>query len=228
MSWYRPAPGQVLHSGPGGEDPPWQGRHWHPPHLHPQEGQVCRPGDGEGDLYYLYLEGVIFDHACELDNIQQLKISCSVCGQGSVSGSGHPGQDCGPPLLLLEAAPVSHAPTQTRSDLEPTFSLHLYYSIRICLHRNGHVCILNIAAISSHDLPVDSGKLQASGDSGEVSAAAVPLPLHSLQDVEFNLWTIISVLYEEQRRKMLHSTEREGWQNKQSWLYFYWKCTPFQ
>jgi len=42
-------------------------------------------------------------------------------------------------------------------------------------------------AISSHDLPVDSGKQQASGDSGEVSGAAVPLPLHSLQDVEFNL-----------------------------------------
>ena len=55
------------------------------------------------------------------------------------------------------------------------------------MHRNGHVCILNIAAISSHDLPVDSGKQAASGDSGEVSGAAVPLPLHTLQDVEFNL-----------------------------------------
>ena len=52
------------------------------------------------------------------------------------------------------------------------------------MHRNGHVCILNIAAISSHDLPVDSGK-QAASDSGEVSGAAVPL--HTLQDVEFNL-----------------------------------------
>ena len=112
-------------------------------------------------------------------------ILCSVCGQGSVSESRDP--DCGLPLLLLEAAPVSHAPTQTRSDLEPKFSPHLYHSIRICLHRNGHVCILNIAAISSHDLPVDSGKQAASGDSGEVSGAVVPLPLHTLQDVEFNL-----------------------------------------
>ena len=185
MSLHRPAPGQVLHAGPGGEDPPWQGRHRLRPGLNPQEGQVCGPGDGEGGQrqHYLYLAGVICDHACELDSIQQLKISCSVCGQGSVSESRDP--DCGLTLLLLEAAPVPHAPTQTRSDLEPTFSPHLYYSIRICMHRNGHVCILNIAAISSHDLPVDSGKQAASGDSGEVSGAAVPL--HTLQDVEFNL-----------------------------------------
>ena len=112
-------------------------------------------------------------------------ILCLVCGQGSVSESRDP--DCGLPLVLLEAAPVPHAPTQTRSDLEPIFSLHLYYSIRLCMYRNGHVCILNISAISSHDLPVDSGKQAASGDSGEVSRAAVPLPLHTLQDVEFNL-----------------------------------------
>ena len=80
------------------------------------------------------------------------------------------------------------------------------------MHRNGHVCILNIAAISSHDLPVDSGKQAASGDSGGLSGAAVPLPLHTLQDVEFNLWTfnIISVLYGKQLRKMALKTGREG------------------
>ena len=49
MSLHRPAPGQVLHAGPGGEDHPRQGRHRPWPHLNPQEGQVCGPGDGEGE-----------------------------------------------------------------------------------------------------------------------------------------------------------------------------------